>query len=48
MGIDVHNETRFEEDIETFMLSAEGGYTKSNDTYNAELGLYVDTFIGFI
>ena len=48
MGIDVHNETRFEEDIETFMLSAEGGYSKSNDTYNAELGLYVDTFIGFI
>ncbi|MDE7279051.1 MAG: type I restriction endonuclease subunit R, partial [Oscillospiraceae bacterium] len=48
MGIEVTTEKRFEEDIEAFFLSAEGGYTKSFDIYNAEAGLYIDTFIGFI
>ena len=48
MGIEVTTEKRFEEDIEGFFLSNKGGYTKSSDTYNAEAGLYTDTFIGFI
>lgn len=48
MAISITTEKRFEEDIESFFLSAEGGYTKSTDTYNASLGLYVDTLIGFI
>lgn len=47
MSIDV-TEKRFEQDIETFMLSIEGGYTKSTDTYDANCGLYVDTLIKFI
>ena len=29
------SEKRFEQDIETFMLSIEGGYTKTTDTYDA-------------
>ena len=41
-------EKRFESDIESAFLSPAGGYTKGTDTYNAELGLYVDTLIGFI
>lgn len=48
MGINVTNEKRFEEDIESFFLSPAGGYTKLSDTYNTDVGLYVDTFIGFI
>ena len=48
MSIDVTTEKRFEQDIETFMLSIEGGYTKSTDTYDANCGLYVDTLIKFI
>lgn len=48
MGINVTNEKRFEEDIESFFLSPMGGYTKLSDTYNTDVGLYVDTFIGFI
>ena len=47
MSIDV-TEKRFEQDIETFMLSIDGGYTKSTDTYDANCGLYVDTLIKFI
>lgn len=47
MSIDV-TEKRFEQDIETFILSIEGGYTKSTDTYDANCGLYVDTLIKFI
>lgn len=42
------NENRFERDIESFFISPEGGYTKSNDTYNAKVGLYVDTLINFV
>lgn len=48
MSIDVTTEKRFEQDIETFMLSIEGGYTKTTDTYDANCGLYVDTLIKFI
>lgn len=44
----ITNERRFEEDIETFLVSAKGGYTKTTDTYNTEYGLYVGTFINFI
>ena len=44
----ITNEKRFEEDIESFFLSPEGGYTKGTDTYNAKLGLYVNTLIDFI
>ena len=48
MGLDVTNEKRFESDIEAFFLSAEGGYTKTADTYDANAGLYVNTLIDFI
>lgn len=44
----ITTEKRFEEDIESFLLSAEGGYTKSTDVYDPALGLYTDTLIGFI
>lgn len=42
------NEKQFESDIESFFLSPEGGYTKGKDVYDAGLGLYVDTLLGFI
>lgn len=48
MGIDVTTEKRFEEDIESSFLSPDGGYTKGKDTYNAALGLYVNTLIDFV
>ncbi|MDY6017819.1 MAG: DEAD/DEAH box helicase family protein, partial [Oscillospiraceae bacterium] len=41
-------EKRFEEDIESFFLSPAGGYTKTADKYDPNLGLYVDTLIEFI
>ena len=41
-------EKRFESDIESALLSPASGYTKGTDTYNPELGLYVNTLIGFI
>lgn len=44
----IHTEKRFEEDIETFFLSPEGGYSKCADSYNPKLGLYPDTLIRFI
>ena len=44
----ITTEKRFEEDIETFLVSAEGGYTKTPDTYNAELGLYINTLTAFV
>lgn len=43
-----YKEKRFESDIEAFFLSAEGGYTKTADTYDANAGLYVNTLIDFI
>lgn len=42
------NEKQFEQDIESFFLSVEGGYTKGDDVYDAALGLYVHTLIDFI
>ncbi len=48
MSIDVATEKRFEQDIETFLLSKEGGYTKTTDTYDVSCGLYVSTLIKFI
>lgn len=44
----ITTEKRFEEDIESFFLSPEGGYTKGADTYDGKLGLYVNTLINFI
>jgi len=41
-------EKRFEADIESFFLSAVGGYTRCEDEYNPKLGLYPDTLIRFI
>ncbi len=41
-------EKRFEADIETFLVSAKGGYTKTTDTYDPAAGLYVGTFMNFI
>ena len=46
MPIDVTNERRFEEDIEAFFLTEQGGYTKTTDTYDPAVGLYTDTLIG--
>ena len=44
----ITNEKRFEEDIESFLLTEQGGYTNTNDTYDPTTGLYVDTLINFI
>jgi len=44
----VTTERRFESDIETALLSLSGGYTKGTDTYDPELGLYVNTLINFV
>ena len=41
-------EKRFETDIESFLISAQGGYTKTNDTYDKKECLYVDTLINFV
>lgn len=48
MAINVTNEKRFEEDIETSMLSPSGGFTRNNDVYDPALGLYKDTLIRFV
>jgi len=44
----IHTEKRFEQDIESFLLSPQGGYTHTTDTYDPDVGLYTDTLIGFI
>lgn len=44
----ITTEKQFETDIESFLISEEGGYTNPTDTYDAEAGLYVDTLINFI
>lgn len=44
----ITNERRFEEDIESFLLTEQGGYTKCDDEYDPKLGLYPDTLIRFI
>ena len=48
MAIDTTTEKRFESDIEASFLSAAGGYTRNNDSYNPVLGLFPDTLIRFI
>lgn len=44
----ISTEKRFEEDIESSLLTEQGGYTKITDTYDPSVGLYVDTLINFI
>ena len=44
----ITTEKRFEEDIESFLLSPQGGYTHTTDVYDPAAGLYVGTLIGFI
>ena len=44
----ITTEKRFEEDIESFLLSPQGGYTHTTDVYDPAAGLYVSTLIGFI
>ena len=44
----ISTEKRFEEDIESFFLTEQGGYTKTVDTYDANAGLFVDTLINFV
>ena len=44
----ISTEKRFEEDIESFFLTEQGGYTKTTDTYDANAGLFVDTLINFV
>lgn len=44
----ITTEKQFETDIEAFLLTEEGGYTKPTEKYDAEAGFYVDTLIGFV
>lgn len=44
----IYTEKQFETDIEAFLISEEGGYTKTTDTYDPIAGLYVNTLISFI
>jgi len=44
----ITSEKRFEQDIESFLLSPQGGYTHTTDVYDPAVGLYTDTLIGFI
>ncbi|MBQ8836958.1 MAG: type I restriction endonuclease subunit R [Clostridia bacterium] len=44
----ISTEKRFEEDIESFFLTEQGGYTKTADTYDANTGLFIYTLINFI
>jgi len=46
--VDFTNEQRFEADIESYLLTAKGGYTKTTDTYDPSVGLYTATLIDFI
>ncbi|MBR3041220.1 MAG: type I restriction endonuclease subunit R, partial [Eubacterium sp.] len=48
MGVTVTSEKQFESDIEAFLLSADGGYTKNVDAYDPKLGVYTDTLIRFV
>lgn len=48
MSVDFTTERRFEEDIEAFLLTEQGGYTKTTDRYAPDFGLYTDTLINFI
>lgn len=44
----ITTERRFEEDIESFLLTEQGGYTKTTDTYDPTVGLYTNTLISFV
>ncbi len=44
----IHTEKRFEQDIESFLLSPQGGYTHTTEPYDPAVGLYTDTLIRFI
>lgn len=44
----ITNERQFEEDIESFLLTEQGGYTKTTDTYDPVVGLYTNTLISFV
>ena len=48
MAITDDTEKRFEADIETYLLSPEGGYTRNKTAYDAELGLYPETLVAFV
>ena len=48
MPITDTTEKRFEADIESFLVSAAGGYTKTTDRYDPQSGLYVNTLIAFV
>ena len=43
------SEKRFESDIETFLLSAKGGYTKlASEDFDRKKGLFFNTLLQFI
>ena len=48
MAITETKEKNFEADIESFLISNAGGYTKGNATYDPSCALFKDTFIEFI
>lgn len=48
MAITQTKEKNFEENIESFLLSEAGGYTKGDALYNPDYALFKDTFINFI
>ena len=41
-------EKRFESDIEAFLISNAGGFTKGTDANDTKLGLYPDTLLRFV
>ena len=41
-------EKNFEEYIESYFLSANGGYTKGSDVFDTQYGIYKNTLINFI
>ena len=48
MPITETTERRLESDIESFLISPAGGYTKTTDAYDPKAGLYTDTLIRFV
>ncbi len=48
MAITETKEKNFEADIESFLISPTGGYTKGNAAYEPSCALFKDTFIEFI
>ncbi|MBO4321152.1 MAG: hypothetical protein J5857_11865 [Treponema sp.] len=41
-------EKNFEESIEEFFISDQGGYKKGSDTFNTTYGIYKSTLVNFI